>query len=112
MTTEADPFDVFQTTDEVMAWVYRETGAEGLREYLQMMVLEPQATPSILLKAAAELEAAGLMKAAAMVTEAVATIPEPECPFPEGSANGRDWLRRHHHAGGDVPDDQQWWQVK
>jgi hypothetical protein len=50
-----------------------------------------------LVRDAALLAEMRLLKAADLVKEAAANAPEAgsECPYPDGTANARDWHRRH-----------------
>jgi hypothetical protein len=108
MMTETEglnPFDDFEGGADIMAYIHRQYGDEGLRDLLA----EIEADRESLERDAAELQAIGLPEVAAIVAEIAANTPEPTCPFPEGTANARDWLRRHSNAGGSVPEADRWW---
>lgn len=102
---EQDDFGGFDTSAGVMAFIHQKCGDDGLRQLLAEIGPDRDS----LLKDAAELEAIGLFAVASIVAEIAANTPEPTCPFPEGSANFRDWQRRYSNAGGFIPEDQRWW---
>jgi hypothetical protein len=66
-----DPFDAFETTSEILAFVYKHEGAKGLRELFAML---PDRTPPLfsrecLQEEAADLRYMRLPKVAAVVEE-------------------------------------------
>jgi hypothetical protein len=85
-----DPFDAFETTAELAAFVHRKFGEEGLRQCLAMLD-DPHR--EFLQEDADELAAVGLSKAAAILAEVAAkSLPEAErCPYEEGSTNAKAW---------------------
>jgi hypothetical protein len=97
-----DPFETFQTTGEVAAYVWHKLGKDGLR---QLLAHPPKdTTREDLLDISAELSGAGLGRAAAVVDELAATaLPMTDmafCPYKDTdaasawhSANVTAWLR-------------------
>jgi hypothetical protein len=73
MTMTDDPFEGCEI-DEVMALVFDQTGPAGLQELLAMRALDREN----LTTAASKLEAAGLLEAAKLVTEAAARAADPK----------------------------------
>jgi hypothetical protein len=122
-----DPFEALQDGDSpiaaVMNYVHLRLGDEGLRELLARLVHPDEellaelgtafrgADRKELARSAADLMEMGLDRAADIVLEVAAQVPEPKSPFdPETDrADHRVWLKRHHDNGGYVAPDQQWW---
>src|ERR1700687_3949787 len=98
--TPADPFDEFATPAEVLAFVYAQLGDEALCQVLEQVIGGVNDMRGVdkesLERAAEEWAEPGLGIPAAIVAEAAATAPESVCPFPEDSANAKDFNRRHH----------------
>jgi hypothetical protein len=93
-TVEEDGFDVFKDADSVsavLAFVYTTAGDEALRDLLTTI----EADRESLKRYAGELAAIGLPAVADIVGKAAKDARSPISPHPEGSANGRDWDRRH-----------------
>jgi hypothetical protein len=93
-----DPFENFESVGAICAFLYKQCGADGVREALTMV---DGFHREFLEDAAEELEQVGLGKVAAIVSEAAVKLPakaDEKCPFPLDSANGRDWQRRHEQA--------------
>jgi hypothetical protein len=74
-----------------MAYVYSEDGAEGLRALLALLATDQES----LLRDVQELTEVGLPDVADIVMEAAASAPPKQNPHPEGTADWRDWNRRH-----------------
>ncbi len=92
-TAPVEPFDAFQTAGEIFGFVYAKLGADALRELLAADAERPSTSES-LSDAAAELDAVGLNKAAAIVREFAAIAPSEMdlSPYPLGTINHRAWL--------------------
>jgi hypothetical protein len=103
MTEPVKPVDIFAEMDSpamIYAYVHRIHGLDGLQAVLNATV-EDQWTKASLTQAADELtqlalDMPALAEAAEAVAAAAANAPEPENPFPEHSANWRNWNRFHH----------------
>lgn len=98
MTTETaaepDVFGEFDSIAAVMGFIFHTSGDEGLVELLATN--EDPDQPS-LQRYAEELDKVGLARAAELVRDAAANVlaAGSECPFPEGTARWRDWMRRN-----------------
>jgi hypothetical protein len=102
-TIEGDPFTFDSTgmsSPAIMAFIYQESGAEGLRELLATLL----AMKDIMMKMedlehdAAELHSLGLNAAADIVAEAAADAPSGNvCPFEPNTGDFRNWHRKRSH---------------
>jgi hypothetical protein len=88
---QQDDFDGFDSSAGVMAFIYSEDGAEGLRALLALSACDQES----LLRDVQELTEVGLPDVAAIVAEVAANTPPKQNPHPEDTADGRDWDRRH-----------------
>lgn len=88
---EPDPFDKADSPAAIMAYVFSKAGEDGLRALLDQIETDKES----LERDATELDAIGLLDVAAIVKEAAKVAAIPTNPHPEGSANGRNWDRRH-----------------
>ena len=86
---EPSPFDVFESTTELAAFVFAKYGADGLRQVLEASGQDRESLESD----ATELEEVGLGKVAAIVLAVAANKPSSEdrCPYEPGSTNARAW---------------------
>jgi hypothetical protein len=107
MMTEIDPdtakiFAQMETAGMLLSYIHRIEGRDGLVRLLDGW---PKAT---LMKAAVELAAMEMPDIAEAVLEAADNASEPENPFPEQTANWRDWQRRHYgdYSGFYFDDDE------
>jgi hypothetical protein len=91
-TEDANPFEAFDDVAAVLAFCHATFGEVGLRELLAMV----EADQESLLRDVQELNEIGLRDAAAIVSEAADSAPIKQNPHPEGTANWKDWNRRHH----------------
>jgi hypothetical protein len=93
MNEQADPFDAFETSAEIFAFVFKKGGARDLRRLLDMPPGE-RATREYLEATAAELEQVGLPQVAAIVAEYAPTRPSrlDLCPHEPGSTDAKFWL--------------------
>ena len=91
--TEPDVFGEFDSIAAVMGFIHHTGGDDGLLELLAT-IDEPDRDS--LKRYAGELDKVGLTRAAEIVRDAAANILEAgsECPFQEGTARWRDWMRR------------------
>ena len=88
---QGDDFDGFDSSAGVLAFVYSENGAEGLRALLALSACDQES----LLRDVQELTEVGLPDVAAIVAEVATNTPPKQNPHPEDTADGRDWDRRH-----------------
>ena len=88
---QEDDFDGFDSSAGIMAFVYSEDGAEGLQTLLALSASDQES----LLRDVQELSEVGLPDVAAIVAEAADDAPTQSNPHPDGTANARDWNRRH-----------------
>jgi hypothetical protein len=87
---QEDDFDGFDSSAGVMAFVYSEDGAEGLRTLLALSASDQES----LLRDVQELTEVGLPDVAAIVAEVAAQSPPKQNPDAKDTANWRDWNRR------------------
>jgi hypothetical protein len=88
---DPDPFEGFESADEVVAFIHRKFGDEGVRQCFKEGHFYREFLEGVVL----DLRAVGLNKAAAVVTEIAANSPSEveECPYREGTANYVSWHR-------------------
>jgi hypothetical protein len=91
MTEDANPFEAFEDAAAIFAFCHATFGEAGLRELLAIV----EADQDSLLRDAQELIEVGLPDVAAIVSEAADSAPTKQSPYPEGTANWKDWNRRH-----------------
>jgi hypothetical protein len=94
---DGDPWEQFETLGEIVGFVHKQHGVAGIIEVLKRDT-KSEFTREDLQDAASELKAAGLTKAAAVVTEAAASAPSMfdlrYCPYPANDEyNVQAWLR-------------------
>jgi hypothetical protein len=84
-----------QGVDEVLAIILDQSGTEGLREFIAEAIDRGIVDRESLEQAAGKMADAGLTQAS-LVQEAAETLPpkSQSNPFPEGTADWRDWNRR------------------
>ena len=92
--TEPDVFGEFDSIAAIMGFIHHTSGDDGLLELLAT-IEEPDGESFE--RYAGELDKVGLTRAAELVREAAANLPEAvsECPFQEGTPRWRDWMRRN-----------------
>jgi len=91
MAEATDPFNDMDDSAAVMAYIHQKHGNAALAELLAMGDYNQES----LIGDSELLTAMGLEDCAAIVAELAAETPRAGNPHPEGSANGRDWDRRH-----------------
>jgi|SRR5215510_4456178 len=86
-----DPFEDFERADEIIAFVHRKYGDEGVRHCFSEGIFYRERLEEIVL----DLCAVGLKKPAAVVAEIAAKSPieASACPYREGTANYVSWMR-------------------
>jgi hypothetical protein len=90
MAEATDPFNDMDDSAAVMAYIHQKHGNAALAELLAVDDYSQES----LIGDAELLTAMGLEECAAIVAEAAANAP-PKCnPFPENTADWRDWNRR------------------
>jgi len=91
MAEATDPFNDMDDAAAVMAYIHQKHGKAALAELLAM----GDHSQESLIGDGELLTAMGLEECAAIVAEFAANTPPEMNPHPEGSANARDWNRRH-----------------
>jgi hypothetical protein len=98
---EPDPFELLETAGAVVAFIWNKAGEAGLRDLLGRDVEGKPLNREWVEDVAAELEAAGMMRASAIVSEIASQKPseldvETYCPYPrtpENETNIWSWLQ-------------------
>ena len=100
---EPDPFDLFQSAGAVAAFIWNKAGEAGLRDLLGRDVNGKPLNREWIEGIASELQAVGMLRAAAIVSEIASQKPSEldvatYCPYPDDagayhSANVASWLR-------------------
>jgi hypothetical protein len=95
-----DPFEGFETADEIMAYLYRQHGEDTLVQVIAELLVrdkERDIDREFLQRAADAMAAAGLKSAAEIVMEGAAEAPLEDGPRSEDDPAGvRDYNRRMH----------------